>query len=122
MSVLLRDGEDITMISVRRVVVSLLGVAVLAAAPPSKPSIDAVRSEVQGVVKAYVEAQNNVDAGAIMEMVSKNAGVASIAMGEITRGWEAIRNGVDSTVGSEGQVKLALGTIDVSQLGSGFAL
>jgi ketosteroid isomerase-like protein len=110
------------MIWVRRGVVSLLGVVVLAAAPPSKPSVEAVRADVQGVVKAYVEAQNKVDASAIMEMVSKSPGVASISMGEITRGWEAIRNDVDSTVGSEGQAKIALGTIDVNQLGSGFAL
>jgi ketosteroid isomerase-like protein len=57
-----------------------------------------------------------------MDMVSKKAGVASIAMGEITRGWEAIRTQVDEMVGSEGTLKLALGTIDVEPLAPNFAL
>ncbi len=106
---------------VRIGVLSLLGFAVLGAAPPS-PSADALRADVQGVVKAYVEAQNNADANAIMEMVSKNPGVAAISLGDITRGWEAIRHDADEMVGSKGQMTLALGTIDVSQLGANFAL
>jgi ketosteroid isomerase-like protein len=109
------------MIWVRICVLSLLGLVVLGASPPS-PSGDALRTEVQGVVKAYVDAQNKVDANAIMEMVSKNPGVASISLGHITRGWEAIRSEVDETVGSGGQMILALGTIDVTQLGANFAL
>jgi len=97
-------------------------VAVLGAAGPTAPSADAVRAEVQQFFKSYVEAQNKVDASAIMEMVSKKPGVASISMGEITRGWEDIRKDVDSIVGSEGVMKIAIGTIDVEPLGPNFAL
>src|SRR2546422_6446260 len=112
MSALLFDREDMMMTWVRVGVVSLLAMAALSAAPPSTQSADAVRAEVQGVVKAYVEAQNKFDASAIMEMVGKKPGVASITMGKITRGWEAIRDDVDAAVGSEGRVSIALGTIE----------
>jgi ketosteroid isomerase-like protein len=57
-----------------------------------------------------------------MDMVSKKEGVASIAMGEITRGWEAIRTDMDSMVGSEDTFKVALGTIDMQSLAPGVAL
>ena len=87
------------------------------AASSTVPSGDAVRAEAQTFLKTYVDAQNKVDATSIMEMVSKRPDVASITMGEITRGWEAIRNGVDAGVGTEGEMKLALGTIDVAELG-----
>ena len=107
---------------VRLIAVLLLGVATSAATPPPKPSADSVRSDVQGFVKTYVDVQNKFDASATMELVSRKPGVASIVMGEITRGWDAIRDDVDSTIGSEGRLKLALGTIDVNPLGSGFAL
>jgi len=107
---------------VRLIAVLLLGVAASAATSPPKPSADSVRSEVQAFVKTYVEVQNKFDATATMELVSRKPGVASIAMGDITRGWDSIRDDVDSTVGSEGRLKLALGTIDVNSLGPGFAL
>jgi len=97
-------------------------VAVLGAAVPTAPSAGAVRAEVQQFFKSYVKAQNKVDASAIMELVSKKPGVASISMGEITRGWEDIRKDVDSMVGSEGVMKIAIGTIDVEPLGPNFAL
>jgi ketosteroid isomerase-like protein len=109
------------MIWVRIVAVLLLSGAPGAAAPPAAGA-DALRADVQAFVKAYVDAQNKVDASAVMEMTSKRAGVASISMGDITRGWEAIRTDMDSMVGAEGQITMALGTIDVSPLGTGFAL
>jgi ketosteroid isomerase-like protein len=106
----------------RLVALLLLGVTTSAATPPPKPSAESARSDVQGFVKTYVEVQNKFDASATMELVSRKSGVASIAMGEISRGWDAIRDDVDSTVGSEGRLKLDLGTIDVNPLGSGYAL
>ncbi len=110
------------MIWFRTAVILLLNAVTLGAAPPAAPTADDLRADVQAFVKAYVEAQNKADASAIMEMVSKSPGVASIAMGEITRGWEGIRTEADAMVGSEGQFKMAVGTIDVNQLGSAFAL
>ena len=73
-------------------------------------------------MKAYVEAQNKVDANALMEMVSQRPGVASISLGEITRGWDGIRTAVDDMIGSEGVFKISLGTTDVETLGPSFVL
>src|SRR5438093_144840 len=79
------------------IVASLL---LLAAAPPSKsPS---VREDVQGFVRAFVDASNRADVTAVMEMYSQKAGIASIGDGEITRGWDAIRTESDEIVGKEG--------------------
>lgn len=96
--------------------------ALLALATAAHGATDSVRTNVQAFVKSYVEAQNKVDASAQMEMVSNRKGVSSLSMGEITRGWEAIRASVDEMVGSEGQFKISLGTIDVEELGPTFAL
>jgi ketosteroid isomerase-like protein len=92
-------------------------------APQAKPhSSEALRSEVQKFVKAYVEAENRLDASAMMEMVSRDPEVASITMGEVLRGWDAIRDDVDDMVGSNDDMTIALGTIEVVPLGSGYVL
>lgn len=110
---------------------ALVGLALLAAAPArgrnatpqAKPHVsDALRTEVQKFVKAYVEAQNKLDASAMMDMVSRDPSVASITMGEVLRGWDAIRDDVDEMVGSNDDMTIALGNIDVVPLGSGFVL
>jgi ketosteroid isomerase-like protein len=93
------------------------------AAPQAKPhASEALRSEVQKFVKAYVEAENRLDASAMMEMVSRDPAVASITMGEVLRGWDAIRDDVDDMVGSNDDMTIALGTIEVVPLGSGYVL
>ena len=99
-----------------------LSAAALIGCAPAFGATDAMRSQVQEFVKTYVDAQNRVDASAQMEMVSKKSGVSAISMGEIRRGWEAIRADVDETVGSEGLFKISIGTIDVEALGPSFAL
>ncbi len=99
-----------------------IGLVLMSVATVTPAVTDSTRAEVQAFVKSYVEAQNKVDASAMMEMVSKRTGVTSVGMGEITRGWEAIRADVDEIVGSEGLFKIAVGTIDVEELGPSFAL
>ena len=95
------------------IVASLL---LLAAAPASKsPS---VREDVQGFVRAFVDASNRADVTAVMEMYSQKAGIASIGDGEITRGWDAIRTESDEIVGKEGAYKISLGSIDVMPIGT----
>ncbi len=100
----------------------VLLVTALVVCAPAFGAADTLRGEVQEFVKSYFDAQNRVDASAQMEMVSKKPGVSSISMGEIVRGWEAIRAGVDKMVGSEGRFRLSVGTIDVEALGPNFAL
>jgi uncharacterized protein (TIGR02246 family) len=100
----------------------IIGVVLVGTLTLTPAATDSVRAEIQAFVKSYVEAQNKVDASALMEMVSKRTGVTSVGMGEITRGWEAIRAEVDEVVGSEGLFKISVGTIDVEELGPSFAL
>ena len=80
------------------------------------PSPEAVRTEVQPVVRAYVEAQNKTDVTAMMEMISRAPGTSAISDGLITRGWEALRTLDDAVVGKMGSV-MVLGSIDVLPLG-----
>ena len=101
---------------------ALLSIMFLGASLAKTPTSDAARADIQAFVKVYVEAENKGDASAIMEMVSKSTGVASITMGEVTRGWDGIRDDVDAMVGAEEKVKVGVGTIEVIQLGTNFAL
>jgi len=106
----------------RIVTIAVICVASLGASPAKTSKSDAARAEVQAFVKAYVEAENKGDASAIMEMISKNADVASVTMGEITRGWDGIRDDVDAMTGAPEKVQVTLGTIEVIPLGTNFAL
>ena len=95
------------------------GPATPKASPPAAPPAgSATRTAVQAFVKAYVDAANRADITAMMEMMSRKEGVATIGDGEIERGWEAIRQGNDDMVGSEGSFKISVGSIDVMPLGS----
>lgn len=98
------------------------GVATLAAASDRSNAPGAGRAEVQAFVKGYLDAANRADVTAMMEMVSRRTDVSSITDGFITRGWEAIRQDNDQFAGKEGAFRFSLGTIDVTPLGSGYAL
>ena len=106
----------------RILAIAVICVASLGASPAKTSKSDAARAEVQAFVKAYVEAENKGDASAIMEMISKSTDVASVTMGEITRGWDGIRDDVDAMTGAEEKVQVTLGTIEVTPLGTNFAL
>jgi len=107
--------------------VALLVPATSGAAEPApkkatRPAAEATRTAVQAFVKAYVDAANRADITAMMEMVSRKEGVATIGDGEIERGWEAIRQGNDDMVGAEGSFKISVGSIDVLPLGASAAV
>src|SRR5262245_8112311 len=106
----------------RILAIAVICIASLGASSTKASKSDAERADIQAFVKAYVEAENKGDASAIMEMFSKNADVASITMGEITRGWDGIRDDVDAVTGEAEKVQVALGTIEVKPLGANFAL
>lgn len=110
-----------------RVIAPLITLAAAASltlgAPASAQSQTAsVRTTIQDVVRAYVKAHNEADATAMMEAVARDAAVSSISDGEITRGWEAIRQGVDGITGNAGRFQFAVGTMDVTLLGTEHAL
>ena len=75
--------------------------------------------DVQATVKAYVDAFNRADVSSVLGFYARNDRVISVADGEITRGWENLRAGVDSTLmGLGGAFSVALGSIDVVSLGT----
>jgi ketosteroid isomerase-like protein len=80
------------------------------------------RAEVQKFVRDYVDAHNRADATSLSEAVSHRAEVTSVNNGVITRGWDAIRAGTDEIAGAQGSFNLAIGTTDVTMLGSSYAL
>jgi uncharacterized protein (TIGR02246 family) len=79
-------------------------------------------AEVHTFVKEYVAATNAGDASKLMSLVSKDGGVSSVARGHVDRGWEAIRTATDKNVTSTNPSKVAVGTIDVTPLGTDSAV
>lgn len=82
----------------------------------------ALRREIQQAVRAYVDAYNQADVGAVAEMYGRQPGVTSAGDGEILRGWDRIREFFDEFIGAEGTYKIALGSVDVTPLGPGYAM
>lgn len=78
------------------------------AAKSGEAATAALRAEVQTFVKAYVAAGNLADTNSMMEMTSRKEGVTSVANGDISRGWEAIRAEADAIVGKEGSYKISI--------------
>jgi uncharacterized protein (TIGR02246 family) len=103
----------------------LLTLALLVA-PPSldgqAASTTTARAEIQRLVRDYMDAHNRADATAMMELVARRPEVSSVSLGEITRGWEAIRTETDEMTGQEGRQRHAVGTMDVTMLGAGHAM
>jgi len=106
----------------KRFLILLAGLACLAPGKASAQHPDAVTTEIQKFVRAYVDANNRADVNAMMEMFGRKAGVVSVGDGELTRGWKAIRAEANKLVGSQGRYQILLGTVDVSSLGTGYAL
>lgn len=103
---------------------SLAAVAFLTLATPGVAQTQAAtaRTTIQDMVRAYVKAHNDADATAMMDAMSRDAAVSSIADGQITRGWEAIRQGADEVTGNAGRFQFAVGTMDVTFLGADHAM
>ena len=101
--------------------VSVLWLAVCCGCASQSP--DALRTEVQQVIRTYLDANNKPDVTAMMEMVSRTEGVSMVNNGDITRGWDAIRTFNDGVVSpSAPGFSMALGSIDVRPLGDRSAL
>ena len=74
------------------------------------------RVSILTAVRAYVDASNRVDVQAMIDSYSKSPNVSSATLGEIRRGWEAIRAEADSAAGMEGLMRISLGAVDVTAL------
>jgi len=106
----------------KRSLILFAGLACLAASKASAQQPDAVTTEIQKFVRTYVDANNRADVNAMMEMIGRKAGVVSVGDGELSRGWNAIRSEAKKLVGSRGRYQILLGPVDVSSLGTGYAL
>jgi uncharacterized protein (TIGR02246 family) len=106
----------------KRILILIVGLACLAPSKAFAQQSDGLGAEIPKVVRAYVDANNRADLGAMMEMFSRKAGVVSIGDGKIARGWDAIRSEAKKLVGFRDRYKILLGTVDVSFLGTGYAL
>lgn len=76
------------------------------------------RQEVHNVVKAYADAANRGDVTAYLETYSRRTDLIEINDGEITRGWDALRDEANRMIGLEGSYKISIGSIDVIALGA----
>jgi ketosteroid isomerase-like protein len=102
----------------------VIGLGVPLPAIAQAPSA-AVRSEIEATVRAYAAAHNRGDAGAVAAMYSTQPGVTSIGDGDIVRGWDRIRERVgvlDSLMAAQGHLNVSLGSLDITALGSNYAL
>jgi uncharacterized protein (TIGR02246 family) len=91
-------------------------------APRAKSPAVLIR-EVQRHVRDYITAYNRADATGLSYAFSRRTDVTSVIDGEITRGYNAIRALNDEMAGEEvGSFKFAVGTLEVTLLGSYYAL
>jgi len=77
----------------------------------------AQRQQIQDFVRAYADAANRGDVTSYIEMYSKRADLTVVQDGEITRGWDGLRDDANKMLGSEGSFKISVGTIDVINIG-----
>ena len=105
---------------------TLLGLLVLGTGMPAAARAqDAVRTQVEAAVRAYVAAENQADAGAAAAAYSMQPGVTAIADGQVQRGWDQIRRrlgALDSLAQAHHQLTVTLESVDVTPLGKGYAL
>lgn len=106
-----------------RIAALLCVILLLTSSGCNSSSPEATRTEVQQLVRDYVDANNKPDVTAMMELVSRTDGVSMAINGNVARGWDAIRTFNDgATAASSGSFQMALGSIDVRPLGGSAAL
>ena len=105
------------------VVIVQLIVFACAKQPAQQDSPTQTVSEVQALVRSIADAVGKGDAGRSMDFYRRDdPTITSASDGTLERGWQEIRASTDSSMGLEGKFRLSLGSIDVTPLGSGYAL
>jgi len=110
------------MTGVRRLAVlslCLLGALRAAAAADAPPP---PRDEIQRFVRSYLDANNQSDPTAVLDMVSRRPDVSMAEMGSINRGFESIRAEIGKLSATPGTHTVSLGALDITPLGPGFVL
>ena len=105
-----------------RFLAAIMMVCVIASTARADQTTPSLREEVQQFVREYVNAQNTLNAAAIMEMISRMPEGYSVWEDKITRGWDAIRNETEQSAGAKGKLIISIGIVDVESLGKDYAL
>lgn len=105
-----------------RFLATIMMVCVIASTAMADPTAPSLRDEVQQFVREYVKAQNNLNATAIMEMISRMPEVCTVWEDKITRGWDAIQNETEQAAATTGKLNIFIGIVEVASLGKGYAL
>ena len=80
------------------------------------------RQEVLAFVRAYIDAANRGDMTAYVEMYAQRPDLVTISDGDVTRGWEAVRNEANQMVGTEGAYRVFPGVVEVVSLSQSMAI
>lgn len=104
---------------------ALLAAMLLVPRPGGAQNPALVRSEIESVVRAYVDAHNRADAGAIAAFYAREPGVTAVGDGEVYRGWDRIRehlDAMDQITAAGGRLRLTTASIDVFPISDAHAL
>jgi uncharacterized protein (TIGR02246 family) len=80
------------------------------------------RQEVLAFVRAYVDATNRADMTAYVDMYAQRPDLITVNDGEFTRGWDAVRNGANEMMGTEGSFRMSVGVVEVMTLSPTMAI
>jgi uncharacterized protein (TIGR02246 family) len=80
------------------------------------------RQEVLDFVRRYVDAANRADITAYVDMYAQRPDLLSVSDGQVSRGWDAVRDEANQMMGSGGTFRISIGAIDFLTLGSTRAL
>ncbi|HWP94611.1 MAG TPA: nuclear transport factor 2 family protein [Gammaproteobacteria bacterium] len=102
----------------------LIAIITLALAFPSVASAQGAnqRQEVLTFVKAYVDAINRADMTAYVDMYAQQRDLIVASDGQVTRGWEAVRDEANQMMGTEGFYRISAGVVDVVILSPDLAI
>lgn len=82
-----------------------------------------IEQEVQGALKEFVDALNAGDVSRVLAAYERSPRVTSASIGQIARGWEAVRVSADSSLpANAGRYAVSVGSIDVMPVGFRHAL
>jgi uncharacterized protein (TIGR02246 family) len=102
-----------------------IATVVLALALPSLCAAQAganQRQEVLAFVRGYVDAVNRADMTAYVDMYAQRRDLIVVNDGQVTRGWEAVRDEANQMMGAEGSYRISAGVVDVVILSADMAI
>ena len=80
------------------------------------------RQDVLAFVRAYVDAANRGDITAYIDMYAQRRDLITVSDGQLTRGWDALRDEANQMMGTEGAYRISAGSVDVITLAGDMAI